>query len=89
MIKFKSLKSKFLAYIISTLFVVFVIVTIILSNIIANKSTKGSENKFKGSAEHIAIAFNTLDNNLHEVMNGYLNVIKTYLPDSYSIDKEK
>ncbi|WP_419768301.1 methyl-accepting chemotaxis protein [Arcobacter sp.] len=89
MIKFKSLKSKFLAYIISTLFVVFVIVTIILSNIIANKSIQESENQFQGSAEHIAIAFNTLDNNLHEVMKGYLNVIKTYLPDSYNIDKEK
>ncbi len=89
MIKFKSLKSKFLAYIISTLFVVFVIVTIILSNIIANKSIRQSESQFQSSAEHIAIAFNTLDNNLHEVMKGYLNVIKTYLPDSYSIDKDK
>ncbi|WP_375722930.1 Cache 3/Cache 2 fusion domain-containing protein [Arcobacter sp. KX21116] len=89
MIKFNSLKSKFLVYIISTLFVVFVIVTIVLSNIIANKSIKESENQFQGSAEHITIAFNTLDNNLHEVMKGYLNVIKTYLPDFYRIDKEK
>jgi methyl-accepting chemotaxis protein-2 (aspartate sensor receptor) len=88
-IKFNSLKSKFLVYIISTLFVVFVIVTIVLSNIIANKSIKESENQFQGSAEHITIAFNTLDNNLHEVMKGYLNVIKTYLPDFYRIDKEK
>jgi|TARA_R110002033_G_scaffold10172_3_gene33291 methyl-accepting chemotaxis protein-2 (aspartate sensor receptor) len=88
-IKFNSLKSKFLVYIISTLFIVFVIVTIVLSNIIANKSIKESENQFQGSAEHITIAFNTLDNNLHEVMKGYLNVIKTYLPDFYRIDKEK
>ncbi|MGB5917927.1 methyl-accepting chemotaxis protein [Arcobacter sp.] len=89
MIKFKSLKSKFLAFIISTLFIVFIIVTIILSNIIVNKSIEESEGSFQGSAEHISIAFNTLDNNLNEVMKGYLNVIKTYLPDAYIIDENK
>ena len=85
MLNFKSLKSKFLAYILSTLFVVFFIVTIILSNIIVSKSIQESEKQFKSSAEYISIAFNTLDNNLHEVMEGYLNVIKTILLAFYKL----
>jgi methyl-accepting chemotaxis protein len=89
MFNFRTLKSKFLVYIISTLLLVFIIVTAILSNIISTQSTNDSKENFKNKAELITIAFNSLDNNLHEVMSGYVNVVKSYLPNSYSINENK
>ncbi len=83
-----SFKSKFLAYILATLLIVFLVVTIVLSNIISNRSTQEAKEKFKGNAEHISIAFSSLDNNLHNVMNDFLKVIKTYLPKEYSIQEK-
>ncbi|QKF66294.1 Cache sensor-containing MCP-domain signal transduction protein [Arcobacter venerupis] len=89
MFNFRTLKSKFLIYIISTLLLVFIVVTTILSNIISTQSTNNSEENFKNKAELITIAFNSLDNNLNEVMKGYINVVKSYLPNDYSIDENK
>ena len=88
MFSFKSLKSKFLAYILSILIVVFFIVTIVLSNIISDRLVTEAKNEFRSNADHITLAFKSLDNNLHTVMGDFLNIIKTYLPNEYTINKQ-
>ncbi|RXJ60465.1 methyl-accepting chemotaxis protein [Candidatus Marinarcus aquaticus] len=89
MLSFKSLKSKFLAYILSTLIILFLIVTIVLSNIISNRSVQESKKGFQASADHISIAFKSLDSNLHNVMNDFMRVFKSYLPYEYEIFPEE
>ncbi|QKF81164.1 methyl-accepting chemotaxis protein [Halarcobacter ebronensis] len=89
MFNFKSLSSKFLAYTISLLFVVFLVVIVILSNIISNYANENAKADFKNSANNIAMAYSVLDHNLESTMSSLLGVMKAEFKDEFILKKDK